>query len=1341
MNFVTKCSMILRSVTVSVLLISCIAWAQIGNKLTPDNNPEAGNTATPVNNLGFGNPLQLEDNPCDSVPCFTNVNDYLNGQHLLLAEDDLSYMTRASDGSPSLLHTDLSKNRNFTPGQVSIPQTGCTIFRGPKAARLFNTKNDWQVYLTGRPQDQSYCGSGPGNANIRLAWRDPSSTSPEKSEDFAITDLDNSQIIVADVNQDGYDDVVIIDSGLTKIYTAYDVNNPAAGLHQVAYSYFLNHAPVSHMDHQFGQVAIGDFNGDGAMDIIAPTYPNSSDPNRVWSMYGFSICPAKGFVLFANSDYQYTCTYPFEIHPRGDGVLMAGAFGTGPDGATQGRTEEPPRLAAGDFLGRSNVQTKQFQLFVDLVKCDATTNAIPYRRAQMWEFDPLLQPKLLSDNIVNGIPHADPPPYGDFGGWRYNHYVDFVTAARLHTGNETDADRDQVVMSTTDYLYDYRLFVVRYDNSGQISGQNTWNVYVNSFPLGPAPGFPYFGLTVGRFDPPPSNGNPNFDPQIAFYYQPLNNYGQVGDPGMVRTTFSVDNNWGFNQFSSQKITSAFNWKDTTYPGFDQFNGGLFTGDAQGRSVLVGTPLVVTIEDHIQPSMVLGIPPMHVDYIKDWQDNGPTVMNFTVYPAAFNTKYDFSTNVKGDHSDTNTTDANISYGEAVGGSLKLGNKDATGFSLDVKSAWKQSYSNSEETKNTHYSTLTKSVSATTGFADHIYFTTSRLNIYYYPVLGSKVCPEGNTCTTDQQQQLYIQYSGPDMIERDDFDATTQEWYQPVQEPGNVFSYPWSLAQMQLLPDGTKPTNPNLTPVSSNTTDDWHQTDTSGLADKTAWAGGGSAARTTGSVTTHNWDFGFTVAANKGIKDVYQVGGSFTFNYGKSDSLKTMNTETITMDASTGIQINKPNFGSPVANDYFYYYQGLILGHAPPPVATLFTPPTLQQSNGQPVDQQFFGPLVVAFLADPFHSGYSKWWKNAYGSPDIGLNHPARWNWDPDKKTVTFNAHEPLTDLPNPKTILNDVFYHMKGFFIGEASDDPNNSPQLSQATSGDVLLLRARVYNFSPTDMPSGSSVHVRFYGQLYDSEKASLSGDAFLIGEDKLAPLSGFHSLTTLGNSGNAANWKLASTKFNTTGYSGKFLVFWVVTWAEDGNGNLLAEQNGHGLTKNPRDLTFKQITDVPVEEYSNNVGMYDTYTPFYVAPDMNESVEDQSGNILRGKRRRTISSMAGGSGSLVQGDARSLQSSDVLVEATPVESRTERSWVTVTVHNTTGGELRSVPVVFYDGDPADDGKAFDLQRIPYMAADDTYALRTFFHPQISGRHDIYVRVGVEGAAARNPPAGTLMIP
>jgi hypothetical protein len=50
-------------------------------------------------------------------------------------------------------------------------------------------------------------------------------------------------------------------------------------------------------------------------------------------------------------------------------------------------------------------------------------------------------------------------------------------------------------------------------------------------------------------------------------------------------------------------------------------------------------------------------------------------------------------------------------------------------------------------------------------------------------------------------------------------------------------------------------------------------------------------------------------------------------------------------------------------------------------------------------------------------------------------------------------------------------------------------------------------------------------------------------------------------------NWVLASTTFDTTGRGGQSLIFWVVVWAQDANGNLVAELPGHGLTAVPGSL------------------------------------------------------------------------------------------------------------------------------------------------------------------------------
>jgi len=263
-----------------------------------------------------------------------------------------------------------------------------------------------------------------------------------------------------------------------------------------------------------------------------------------------------------------------------------------------------------------------------------------------------------------------------------------------------------------------------------------------------------------------------------------------------------------------------------------------------------------------------------------------------------------------------------------------------------------------------------------------------------------------------------------------------------------------------------------------------------------------------------------------------------------------------------------------------------------------------------------------------------------------------------------------------------------------------------------LKLRVRVYNFSLADMPSSTQIQVRSYGQEFDN--SLLTGPAFLIGEDKLAPLPGFNPAS---NNGEMSNGEFASTTFDTTTVANQKLVFWVVVWmADDATGwSSSGELEGHGLTADPGQLSFTQITDVPAEVYSNNVGLYGTYSPFFIAPQI-------SGASASSNRSPLLEASAG---NLSSRGRRNLQIN--VVGPAVVEKSVK---VQVTIHNTSGGELQEVPVVLYDGDPSAGGKAIDVQRITFMAKDEVYTLRTFFVPQTAGKHRIFARFGRALAAS-----------
>ena len=163
--------------------------------------------------------------------------------------------------------------------------------------------------------------------------------------------------------------------------------------------------------------------------------------------------------------------------------------------------------------------------------------------------------------------------------------------------------------------------------------------------------------------------------------------------------------------------------------------------------------------------------------------------------------------------------------------------------------------------------------------------------------------------------------------------------------------------------------------------------------------------------------------------------------------------------------------------------------PPSVISDTTPPPAGQV-------QAFGALRTGYEVDISQSGGGGgFWSAWYGkAPDVALNHPERWTVklkvsDPgDGSCRPFNANSSDLDcvvlgarlppgLGSP--IWLSSFHRMRGFFI----TGPNGGPQLTTATTGDQLLLQARVYNLSLAPLPSGAIVHVPLHGHAVEHER------------------------------------------------------------------------------------------------------------------------------------------------------------------------------------------------------------------------------------------------------------------
>jgi hypothetical protein len=1163
-------------------------------------------------------------------PDFSQVTDILGGRRYLLRDDDL-IVTAAWLNAANTVQTSSVCNFPTTDSNRGSGAPVCNEFESGLAIPLVPQPI---VTTVGRMFDLSsdvvatiYTGAIDGGPVQYSILANVFGTSSQLS---GLTLDSAAQLItaaMADFNGDGYADLVVNSDGAMRIATAHDVNDFSAG---------IDWGPVTTDADAYSTMAVGDFNGDGWPDIAGAI--------NVGSVVAFELRSVDPTTLTIREGVSVQLSIP-GVSQVCEVSLTAGRFGTtaydqlvlayGPCGGSAG-------VASIDVDSSLN-PTLRATLDLEVPPGDVGSDLVAARSGPLDWFRPLAQ------------------------------------AAVLASGSSTAI-----------------LSVLTFDQDLNITQSSR-----HDLPLGNA-GCVY-DMAVGNFDhmqanptpPPPTQRDPNL--QVALLW--ASNCTQ--DPPSI-DIYDVN-----PQANFQLTKTSTNIYPTQAQNALQ-TAALGVGDLQGRALALGAPTKVTITSHRQPDLVLATPPMHIDWINPVQQlkpaqfpgcdqpPAPCQLNLTFLPSvlsgtAFSTQYTFSSAENSSAERKSTTSYGFSTKETTQTKISYGIPDIGGVSSDLKTSAEQTHDHTVATTYNTYTSVSNNLTATTGAADHLFFTESRFNVYYYPVLGQTVCPTTiPNCAEDQRLPLHIQFSGPDMVDQHDIDATTQEWYQPVHEPGNVFSYPWS-------PDQLQDSFPNFAALAGDPDQpNWRGTDSTTTTYTTTWSQGSGANQTSGSVSTYKTDVSVTASANASIEG-FGIDGSAGFEVNTSQSVSTQNTSTQTLAASTGIQVNKPQFASVIADSFLYDFAGYVFGQKPPAETVQTIPLTDEQHN--PIDIQGTGPLLVGFLADPLREGLL-WWRQAYTMPDVGLNHPERWDWSPSTQTASFNfanANDPPQD---------QAFYHIKGFFI-TPQDANATGPQLTTATAGDQLQLQARVYNFSLTDMPVGTQVHVQFYAQGY--KDAELNGDSFLIGEAKLLqPIPGFNSPST---NGTLPNWALVSTTFDTGAHpqtkdGNVNLIFWVLVWMQDAQGNVVAELPDHGLTSDfMPSTTFAQITQVPTESHSNNVGFYGyTGSGFYLAPPGSE---------------------VGGAPTHPE---------DLVIERLSVESPSavpldQKTKVTLSLR-TGDTALGSLPVVFYDGEPGQGGRPFDIMHLSRLRPNETTLSRVFFRPQSCGTHTV---VAVAGPATPAP--------
>ncbi len=517
---------------------------------------------------------------------------------------------------------------------------------------------------------------------------------------------------------------------------------------------------------------------------------------------------------------------------------------------------------------------------------------------------------------------------------------------------------------------------------------------------------------------------------------------------------------------------------------------------------LGEPVHWVVED-LRPTIIMGEPPKHIDYIVD-ADGKLREVNIS-RKSGFYSQFEDSNQTEISSSSTNTSDWN--FGVQVGAEVK------TGFSLpivggvqtEIKTQVGDSYSEhkSEIEKNMMTTKTTETLTASTD--DYLIFNLTRFHIWIYPVKWETVKSEDSN-----EGPLYMQIVVPASADTNPQYANGRdlEWYQPVHQNGNLFSYAWSKEQISRF-EGT---------------DALHL-----LTSARTFSSGGNETK---------YDISWTQVTEEGKEVKSQHKLSVDSSIGVSGKVETASAKTTVtnhydrtwsqlttsntkLTTSQGIKIAK----SVLDERYAYAVSPFI-----------YTSDVEKVTQDGASVQMPTGTIKLAFTVNPTQYQAVQWWKNVSGynsKPDLALNLPHQWvsdngnTWEFDEDAYNFQV--------------------MKGLFVQDS--DGNLIKYMTE--EGEKVTVKARVYNYSFVDV---QNVKVKFEAQQSTDNKTW--GDRFEVGPATIPIIHGFQ------NAAAQNNWEWAEITFDTSGMAGSYQ-FWVTLDPDDEIEEIEGHDSGEKYSNN----------------------------------------------------------------------------------------------------------------------------------------------------------------------------------
>lgn len=555
-----------------------------------------------------GNSLAVaQSSGCNSndptAPCFANVSDILGGRTYLLRDDDLVVVAESFD----------SQNNSFfvtwglqTTNSTITKQSDFSIPQGTIADQPQVAVAAGRMFSPEVTSDDVVASVGTVKSQLWLQVND-FGTNTTLFSTAVPTSLAYGQVDfagMADFTRDGYEELVVHNtSGGLRI--AQGTAGPA-----LKWGPEFDTGPNGTLVGVTlpAAFALGDFLGNGGRQIVMVRPDPASVTGLVFTAY--EVDPATLTITQASS-----VALPI-VDSTARGLmasLAAGRFGT--------RVHDQLVLLYGSY-------------FVDVPDVPVVNTTL-----MSIDVDSSLQPT-IKGSYDFGASSAGFPCGTVVRNYKLDWFSRFDQAAVLFNGNPSSNPNDSVS-------------VFGFSDDGTLTPAPLGATIVNAQFNGCV-----YDMAVGNFDNMQANPNPppttqrDANLQIALLGPSLNGF----NPLQV-AIYSVDS-------SSNNPTLTSSYTVASAAGFLAFPTVLAAADTRGRSLRLGPAEKATVTGHIQPDTILGVPPMHVDWITPVGGTTPTVLNLSVFPKTFNTQYSFAQTTGTQATRKSTTSYTVSTKESA-----------------------------------------------------------------------------------------------------------------------------------------------------------------------------------------------------------------------------------------------------------------------------------------------------------------------------------------------------------------------------------------------------------------------------------------------------------------------------------------------------------------------------------------------------------------------------------------------------------------------------------------------------------------------------------------------------